>query len=431
MDGRAERLQRLFGDPGVAPLVARLRGRLARGLPLAGDVTLHGLAAKERDALAALLGRAPGRLRSRSVRVSLDALEERLRAARICGSLREAVEAVGGPVVDGRSQRAALAAAWTDVFAVARREPVYAGRLRAWLTEVEQTGLLKRLTGGDIGTATRVLSDVARVAAALPGNGDPLAALAARTIGDAHALDPGTPVATLAVRAAAVLGRADFTNTAEGRRAAWASVGVLCDELGTPVLVLNLPSASGTPLGRLLREAAAAGEPLHVSLRLLLRHPVAAGAGFHARNVYVCENRTIVALAAARLGARCAPLVCTDGQPATPQQVLLQQLAAAGVMLHHHGDFDWGGIRIARQMIQQFGARPWRMGTADYLGAVGRGTRLVRVPPESPWDPTLALAMARQRCAVHEEAVAELLLADLERAGSPGSFDGTTVPWTS
>jgi hypothetical protein len=55
----------------------------------------------------------------------------------------------------------------------------------------------------------------------------------------------------------------------------------------------------------------------------------------------------------------------------------------------------------------------------------------VRVPPESPWDPTLALAMARERRAVHEEAVAELLLADLEKAGSPGSFDGTPVPWTS
>ncbi|MEZ5704819.1 MAG: DUF2399 domain-containing protein [Burkholderiaceae bacterium] len=46
--------------------------------------------------------------------------------------------------------------------------------------------------------------------------------------------------------------------------------------------------------------------------------------------IYVCENPNIVSIAADRLGAACAPLVCTDGMPAAAQRVLLKQLSDAG-----------------------------------------------------------------------------------------------------
>src|SRR5690606_34814342 len=158
--------------------------------------------------------------------------------------------------------------------------------------------------------------------------------------GDAHALDAGTPRATLAVRAAARLGGVHFQDDAEGWRAAWASVGVMCDELSTPALVFNLAGAAATPLTRLLGDACAAGEPIHVSLRLLLRWPLASDPGLAGERVFVCENPTIVALAAARIGHGCAPLVCINGQFATPSLVLLRQLRAAGAHLYYHGDFD-------------------------------------------------------------------------------------------
>ena len=109
----------------------------------------------------------------------------------------------------------------------------------------------------------------------------------------------------------------------------------------------------------------------------------------------------------------CKPLVCVNGQPATPVQVLLRQLVASGARLHYHGDFDWGGLQIARAMVERFGAQPWRMTTSDYLAPVAQGKTLERFPPTCPWDPLLSEAMVRERRAVHEELVAETLLTDL------------------
>lgn len=408
-----QRIQRLLGVPELVPFVHRLRERLARGRRLDGSITLKGLTPAERDALTALLGRPPDHDARRSVRVSLDAIDARLRDARVCGSLREAIELLQGPVVDRRLAQAAESEAWGSVFAVARNQGVYAGPLAGWTERLQQSGLLKRLSNGDPAAAAELLSAVVRLVVTLPARGLPLATFAAQKLGDAHALDPGTPIATLAVRAAAALGGIPYADTAEGRRDAWACVGILCDELSSPALILNLPASVDTPLGRILRQGADAGEPLHLSLRLLLRYPLGDDPAFHARDIYVCENPTIVALAAARLGAGCAPLVCGNGQPATPVQVLLRQLRGVGARLHYHGDFDFGGLQIAAQVIRRFGAQPWRMGAQDYQVAFSRGRSLERLPLATPWDAQLLAALGRERRAVHEELVAEELLADL------------------
>ena len=45
------------------------------------------------------------------------------------------------------------------------------------------------------------------------------------------------------------------------------------------------------------------------------------------------SDPNIVSIAADRLGAACAPLVCTDGMPAAAQRVLLKQLSDAGAKL--------------------------------------------------------------------------------------------------
>jgi uncharacterized protein (TIGR02679 family) len=241
-------------------------------------------------------------------------------------------------------------------------------RLGDWLNELAHEGIVKRLCTTSQSAST-VLGQLAQVADALPASGEPLATFAARLFGDAHALDSGCPLATLAVRAAARLGGVLFEDDAEGRRSAWASVCVMCDELSTPALVLNIPAKGPGALSELLRVVARHGEPVHVSLRHLIRNPLSGELALQGRTVFICENPTTIGLAAARFGVRCAPLVCVNGQFATPSLVLLRQLRSAGARLLYHGDFDPGGLVIARRVFAECGAYPWRLGESDYLSA--------------------------------------------------------------
>lgn len=403
------RLRATLGRPELSRLIDALARRLARGRPLTGRLTLADATPVERSALDELHGRKP--TRGDSLLVDLDSLSETLRIAGLCPSLPEAVETLRGPVRNLRAEAATLAAAWADVRIDALERFTPWPALIPWLEDLLATGLLKRLAT-DPAHATTLLSDIARMAETLPRQAEPLAAFSARLFGDAHALDPGSPRSALAVRAAARLGQCDFEDDAEGRRSAWASVGVLCDELSAPVLTFNLPAAGDTPLARLLRSAALDGEPLHLSLRLLLRHPLTADRALAGATVFVCENPTIVAQAAITLGRRCAPLVCVNGQFATPTLILLRQLRAAGARLHYHGDFDVGGIAIARRVFAEAGATPWRFGLDDYVVAP-KGKKMSGVPGSTPWSPALAEAMRQDRRIVHEEALVDLLLGDL------------------
>jgi uncharacterized protein (TIGR02679 family) len=185
---------------------------------------------------------------------------------------------------------------------------------------------------------------------------------------------------------------------------------VLVNELARPVLFLNLPTQRPANVG------GAAGEPAYASLRLLLRSPPSWDVA--GRPVFVCENPNLLAIAADHWGARCAPLVCTDGMPAAAQRCLLAQLSRAGAALHYHGDFDWPGLRIANHVMREHGALPWRFGAADYTEAVrtasGPGHLLNGLPVEALWDEALAPAMSEQKRSIPEEAVAASLLRDLE-----------------
>jgi len=140
------------------------------------------------------------------------------------------------------------------------------------------------------------------------------------------------------------------------------------------------------------------------------------------RTVRLCENPNLVAIAADRLGRRCAPLVCTDGMPGAAQRCLLSQLAGAGAELRYHGDFDWPGLHIGNLVMREYGARPWRFGSPDYFAAIESAPRggqsLDERPVEATWDTALTAAMQRHRIAIAEEAVAATLLQDLdERPG--------------
>ena len=415
---RAARLHRLLGGDALAQLRRRLRARYARG-DTREAFTLGALSDVERRALERLLGRSVRA--AASMRLRRSELDAAVLRAGLAANFHAALEALDGPLIDRQAERTEHAHAWRALVAGVRD-----ARLRAALADAAGLGVVKRLCGGDAARGEALLDRAERVLARLPARGVPLARVAADALGDAHALDAGQPVAALVLRACrsdadtprepGAFGRA-ASDTAgresESRRAQWARVGVTLNELAAPVLVLGLRARGTAPLARLASAAAALGSPTHLNLRALLQGAPdwEVGGGV----VHVCENPSLVALAADALGAHHRPLVCTDGMPAAAQQTLLRQLAEAGATLRYHGDFDWPGVAIGNFVVHRFAAQPWRFSAADYLAAdvdvelpLTEGRRV-----EARWDARLAGAMARRGVAVHEERVADGLLADL------------------
>ncbi|HEU4375648.1 MAG TPA: TIGR02679 family protein [Telluria sp.] len=393
-----ERLQRLLGGAGLKPLRLRLRGRYERGLDN-GVVTLGKLTPTERAALCGLLGRRAGL--ADSLRFSIADIDAALRNGGLADSLRDALHLLDGPIAERSVQKAEMLARWERVANLCG-EP----RLAALLADARAMGMLKRISGGDPESATRLCQEATRVLARLPVPAQARSHLAADVLGDAHGLDPGRPVARLVLSALRHRpADEDDADSDETVRETWAAAGVMVNELARPALFLNLPCAQMK-----------AGEPDFLSLRALLRS--APAWEVDGLTVYVCENPNLVAIAADSLGAQCAPLVCTDGMPAAAQLVLLGQLRDAGAMLRYHGDFDWPGIAIGNLVMRQFGATPWRFSAGDYVtGAF----RIVAARPlrengvEAAWDCMLSEAMRAAGRAIDEEAVADDLLRDLSQ----------------
>jgi uncharacterized protein (TIGR02679 family) len=127
----------------------------------------------------------------------------------------------------------------------------------------------------------------------------------------------------------------------------------------------------------------------------------------------VCENPAVLRAAAADLGSRCQPLVCTEGIPSAACHRLLSQAS----VLYWRADFDWTGLRVVGAAIERYGAVPWRMSAGDYLDAAAAGeSETLKGPPvASPWDARLANEMRASGRAVMEERLIPLLLRDLDR----------------
>jgi uncharacterized protein (TIGR02679 family) len=403
-----DRLRRLLGDESIAWLVRRARDRLEAGRPLTGTVTLPAATLAERRAVERLTGRAARS--GTSLSVSLTDVDRILRDSDAApGGLAEAVTRLTGPLRDLDRERADLAVAWSAAFAsldtvVSRRVD-----LRPWREWLDTTGVVRRLAS-EPDQARLILVQVATVLLRLPSRGIPIGRLAAECCGDAHALDDGRPVGTLALSAVRTLAGLPFAaeGSADSRRAAWAAVGVHLDELSSLVLCLGLPGDARTPLGRVLASCREAGQPTVLTLRQLRCHeePLCAA------RVRMCENPVVVAAAADELGARCHPLVCVGGQPSAA----VWRLVAGRARFDYHGDFDWGGIRIARAVRQRVDWQPWRFDHLAYEAAALAAhplTPLVGEASATPWDPELASAMARRNVRIEEELTIDFLLQDL------------------
>ncbi|MDB5973070.1 MAG: hypothetical protein JWQ90_5520 [Hydrocarboniphaga sp.] len=408
MSADAARLQSLLGGAELAQLRQRLRARFRRAAP-AESFTLTALTAAERHALEGLLGRSASS--AGSMRLSQQVLDQALARAGIAADLRTALEALDGPL-ESHAERAQRALAWTEL-AQRTMEP----RLLSLLQTPAGLGLLKRLAGKP-DSAAAMINAATQVLERLPAQGMPLAQLAAVAVHDAHALDAGGGLAALVLRAAETTdllpeeaaADASLRSSEDTRsRNRWARLGIVVNEFASPVLCLNLEADTDSVGGRMLASARDAGEPLHLSLSLLLREPPRWRVS--GRSVYVCENPAIVAIAARQLGKASAALICTDGMPSAAQRTLLDQLSAAGALLRYHGDFDWPGITIGNFVMRRFGARPWRFAAADYRGRSGKPLGSGAVA--ASWDQELVVAMSSAGYRLHEEAVAELLLEDL------------------
>lgn len=403
----------MLGGEHIAWLVARVRRRLELGKPLTGTLTLSDAGLEQRRAVERLLGRRA--TVGKSLTVSLDEVDATLRTSGAApDGLASAVQALLGTVPDRRAESAAEAAAWsaalTPLAELVERRP----ELVPWRVWLDATGMVRRLTGRPA-EATTLIDQLARVLDSLPATGIALGQLAAMTTGDAHGLDDGRPLATLALSAVRVLGGAAPTGdgSAADRRAAWAAVGVHRDELSSSVLCLGLPGGTETVVGRMVAVATEAGEPCVLTLRQLGRDTPTFGVG--TGQVWVCENPIVPACAADELGAACPPMVCLSGQPSAAAIRLLTLLAAEGAELAYHGDFDWGGVRIANSLRERVEWRPWRFDARAYLSAVASvtGGELTGRPVDAAWDPSLRPALERHRIHVQEELMLTTLLDDL------------------
>lgn len=394
----------LYGGPELAPLWQALWQRYSSGQTVT-RVTLRDLEPYQRSALADLLGLDRTPPAETTVRVA--ALDEVLRSS-VGKDARAVVAAIVGPL-DNRalrreSDRRARAELWDwlEGHEVVRAQPA----LAAWVVGVRRSGVVD----GSVENTRDLLGRALDVLAELPSDGRPLPTFAGAVCGDTHALDDGTRLSSLVLKALAAIHDEPPPQDAEERRACWERAGIACDALSTSVLVAGLRPVGADPLSATLRQWAEHADAAGITLAQLRKHgPLAVTTPC----VRVVENPSILAMAVARFGPRCPPLITTSGWPNGACMLLLRQLAEAGVALSYHGDFDGEGIRIAAYVMSRSGAEPWRMSARDYLSEVRPGRPDPGAVTDAPWDPGLAPALREHRLTVSEEHVAEHLLRDL------------------
>jgi uncharacterized protein (TIGR02679 family) len=301
---------------------------------------------------------------------------------------------------------------FTDLLAsLSERVPIKPEPNHVWPV-LRRTGWIARLISAD--SPNRLLRTATDIVAALPRGHTRVdrRRLAADATGNSHALDEGT---TLAGFVLAILAAAGAVRPRQRPRAAWAEVGVDCDDLTGGLIAIGI-----TPVGWTVPNGAAVVLPPRVLSACQWPSAFASEAW-----VFVTENPS-VASAAADLARDCVNirLLCTSGTPSALEIAAIARLAAIGWRVAVRADFDEAGLRHVAALLRGVaGAVPWRMGLDDYLASLplasGEGERLdAATLPEVLWDARVRMAIAERGIAAHEEALLPVLLDDL-RCGAP------------
>lgn len=391
-----------LADPGLGTVWELVRRRLeSHGVDNRGRVTLPRLPSSARLTLTAVTGRRLG------ATLDLRALEAGLVRLGIGADLPAALAALAHPVSDAPARRRAERAGARQAREAARaeaatwREP-WAG---AWIDEVVRAGGVRGL---DTDAARALVRSVRRVLDHLDPEGEaPVSRvdLAARVLGDAHALDAGTRLEAATTRALAHrLGPARGPDL-------WERAGAHLDRTSGAVLTWALPLVPGSGLHPLTTAATTAGVPVHLTRYALRRHPATVAPG---TVVLVVENPRVVEAAAESQVP--SAVVAGGGNPSGTVRLLVDQLLTSGAELRYHGDFDAAGLAICARMAAA-GCTPWRMAATDYRRAITDAARAgVDLPLDpspcgpTPWDPDLRETFDRHRRIVHEERLLPELL---------------------
>jgi len=392
------RLRDTFGGPEWSWLRKKLRHRFEHDKPLPATMRCPSPSPAHDRAIAGVLGR-PGA----AAAVPLADLTERLRAAGLCSSLREMVEILDGPIIPKAERQRHTAAKWEHLAEQAaarlsdeRMDPD--ARL-----EFHTPAPWKRLGHHDLEMAARLLEQVTRFFEVhQEWHGRSHTCLSAEIFGDSHALDRDTSL----YRSLALLAGRDPAVP----RAVWSHYGLIADAVSSHALTLGLRFRHTGAMAQGLNAFAEAGQPVRILMRYLrecLEPAIPEG------RLYVCENPSVLE-AAADHGRIQQPLLCVEGNPSQACMDLLTTVISTGAEIHYHGDFDWGGLRIANRVRSHCGTPfvPWRFDTSSYRRLRG-GHPLRDTPVEADWDPGLAAAMRAQARGFHEEQVTDALLEDL------------------
>ncbi|HET9690887.1 MAG TPA: DUF2399 domain-containing protein [Acidimicrobiales bacterium] len=388
-----------LADPALAPLWRAVVARLERSdRGATGRLAVPPLPQRGVQLLALLTGARTGARPGASVDLSV--VEQRLVAFGLGDDLVSALAALGHPVSSSAAERRAVARAAAAARQAAR--DAVAEWPESWAAEFAD-GLVR--SGGVAGLgaddAVALVVRVRAVLSSLDGTTVSRVELAARVLGDAHALDRGSRIEAAVARALAC--RAGLPQSEA--RAAWAAAGIDHDLVSAPALTWGLRLVGR--LGEVTGAATDLGVPVHLSSMALRSWPSSVAAG---QRVLVVENPRLVEAAAQRRVP--FAVVATNGQPSTAVRLLVDQLLAGCADLGYHGDFDSAGLRMCLAM-HHWGVPPWRMTADDYLAAVSPDLPLDPAPPPpTPWSPSLHDAFAAERRIVHEERLVDALLGD-------------------
>ena len=405
-----EKARDLLGGDGLMRLRVNLRRRLIESGQAGERMILRNLSCEERSAVERLFGR-PGEYGIHAA-VRISDLEEMLAPLGFSG-LRDVLERVDGPFVDMRQERGAEKKIWNDLreFSLIRLSDRFCDSEAIDLSF--RHGGVKRLCGNDPLRGRSLVIDAERMLDALDGQETDLGAkinrtrqeLAARVFGDSHALDADRPLVRFM--------RAVSGKTEESDADFWGSLGVACLATSSTALILNVRMASGL-CAHAVNVCAEMGEPFRLTWRMLRDHPQPAIPD----ELHICENPAVLEAAADRWGSDSLPVICTEGQPSMTCRAWLRSLAEGGARLRYHGDFDWGGLRIANGLFQDIPTlTPWRYDVHEYGRLTGEshsGFILRGTPVDAVWDPLLRPAMERERKGHHEEWSLADLLDDLK-----------------